>query len=247
MFCSKCGKQLHDDAVFCTYCGNPTSNSAEGRKPATIPVPQSVYAVQPHVKPYYPAQVTTMKIEPPNAPKLTKKEKNAVVTTGVIHIVSGIFTALILYFSGKVLFFSIEETAIIILLMILSAGVDVFLGVAALFKKRWAFLTIRILKIIDIILIFLGSLMSMMGGEAFTISLFDIIGIAFRAFIIAMASTCEKALSKDTQQYREKANRKQPSRSNAGTVLSSNKWICTKCGAHNSEGDSFCNDCGSYK
>lgn len=29
--------------------------------------------------------------------------------------------------------------------------------------------------------------------------------------------------------------------------VNDNGWICGKCGAHNSNSDSFCNDCGSYK
>jgi len=42
MFCSKCGKQLSDDAVFCSGCGNPvgaaqTANSAAPQAPAAAP------------------------------------------------------------------------------------------------------------------------------------------------------------------------------------------------------------------
>ncbi len=29
--------------------------------------------------------------------------------------------------------------------------------------------------------------------------------------------------------------------------VNTNTWICGKCGAHNSNSDSFCNDCGNYK
>lgn len=34
MFCSKCGKEINDDAVFCDKCGSPTNNSLTGNSNA---------------------------------------------------------------------------------------------------------------------------------------------------------------------------------------------------------------------
>ena len=33
MICPKCGKQIEDDAVFCTYCGNKMARVQEEEKP----------------------------------------------------------------------------------------------------------------------------------------------------------------------------------------------------------------------
>jgi len=32
MYCSKCGKKILDDSIFCSYCGNKIKNSVEDSK-----------------------------------------------------------------------------------------------------------------------------------------------------------------------------------------------------------------------
>lgn len=44
MNCLKCGKELTDDAVFCTYCGQPTGLAPKSNAPESAPVQQPVCA-----------------------------------------------------------------------------------------------------------------------------------------------------------------------------------------------------------
>lgn len=43
MNCLKCGKELTDDAVFCTYCGQPTGLAPKSNAPESAPVQQPAY------------------------------------------------------------------------------------------------------------------------------------------------------------------------------------------------------------
>ncbi|MDE7192650.1 MAG: zinc ribbon domain-containing protein [Oscillospiraceae bacterium] len=48
MFCSKCGRQINNDALFCTFCGSPTTLAAPAAPapadsvPAGVPTPGSI-------------------------------------------------------------------------------------------------------------------------------------------------------------------------------------------------------------
>lgn len=44
MFCSQCGKQLDNSAVFCTFCGARTNNTAGAPAPVSEPVSAQVSA-----------------------------------------------------------------------------------------------------------------------------------------------------------------------------------------------------------
>lgn len=45
MFCSQCGKQLDNNALFCTFCGARTNNTAGSPAPVSAPVSAPVTAV----------------------------------------------------------------------------------------------------------------------------------------------------------------------------------------------------------
>ena len=38
MFCSKCGKEINDEAVVCIYCGCPTANYQKNTKDKEQPI-----------------------------------------------------------------------------------------------------------------------------------------------------------------------------------------------------------------
>lgn len=61
MFCSKCGKQISDEAAFCEGCGNPTASVTNT---ATQAVPQVVYVQQ-----------TPMQVVASRTPAIPKEEK----------------------------------------------------------------------------------------------------------------------------------------------------------------------------
>ena len=44
MFCSQCGKQLDNNALFCTFCGARTNNTAGSPAPVSAPVSAPVTA-----------------------------------------------------------------------------------------------------------------------------------------------------------------------------------------------------------
>ena len=50
-FCTKCGKQLDDEAAFCSACGNPTSNSYAAQPPYSpaYSQPQQIVYVRPKI------------------------------------------------------------------------------------------------------------------------------------------------------------------------------------------------------
>lgn len=53
MFCSKCGKQLRDDAQFCDGCGTPTglaNKPVEEQNDATTPVSAPIQNNEPRTK-----------------------------------------------------------------------------------------------------------------------------------------------------------------------------------------------------
>lgn len=50
MFCEKCGKEIHDEAVICPGCGVPTSNYSKHQAPSQ-PVAQPFPQWQPQQQP----------------------------------------------------------------------------------------------------------------------------------------------------------------------------------------------------
>lgn len=80
MFCSKCGKEIFDEAVVCPNCGCQTSNY-KTQAPQENPTPQTV-PVQPSVD--------------------VEKNKSTGKTLGIIGIVVGIFIPLVGWICGGI-------------------------------------------------------------------------------------------------------------------------------------------------
>lgn len=74
MFCTKCGTQLEDDALFCSKCGSPTTTIEK------------------------PAEASTITTSKPAEATATKN------STGVVGIIIGIVVALVIVFIIKVAF-----------------------------------------------------------------------------------------------------------------------------------------------
>lgn len=275
MFCSKCGKELPDDAVFCTYCGNPTSNSPRHDMPvqqensasqqAQNYVTQPIYEVQQPIIPNYPMTSTTPRFEPADAPKLTQKEKNIIIVTGLLYIISGVLTAVMLLNPGSMTQLLPMEDAedIITVSAFLGFCISTFFGVAAILKRRWAFLAIRVFMILGIVFNVISVLYFLIQVKKATDSLpaylasqiqvdysplwTTFLSIGYEVLMTVFTSACAKALSQDVQYYRDKINHKKSSEHNEERKYEGDVWVCAKCGAHNSIGNSFCKDCGSYK
>jgi len=54
MFCSKCGKEIDNNAKFCMACGNPTETGADNTPMAKVDsVAATIPVVQPVVQPAF--------------------------------------------------------------------------------------------------------------------------------------------------------------------------------------------------
>ena len=132
MFCTRCGKQIPDDAKFCTFCGfNLTQNNAEvapvendlPEKPAqqvpTTPLVDAQPQAQLYETPAQPQASQTI-VQPPAEPK--KKMSKTKMVLGVLAV--GVIAALALAIGSfaqtsdmrkalkKLGFYDVEETAI---------------------------------------------------------------------------------------------------------------------------------------
>lgn len=265
MFCSKCGKELPNDAVFCTYCGNQTSNSApvQQTEPHPQPVytpPQPVYMPQKPVVHYRPAAPMINGYETHGTVKLTQKENYTIIATGLIYIIVEILMTLINWKSYSLM---VDGEFVTVVSIILGCVIAAFFGVAAILKKRWAFLTIRVFMILGIVsnalsVIFTfvltsasGSAVSSAGVNAqvqldLVSLLLLLLSIGYQVVMVIFTSSCARVLSQETQNFRSKTDGKKLIK-HYEIKSEGNEWVCAKCGAHNSIGNSFCKDCGSYK
>jgi len=73
MFCSKCGKELQDDAKFCISCGTPVAPTAEA--PAEAPLPEAPIPVVPEIA--------------PGTPDFTGAPKKRISTVWLVLIIVG--------------------------------------------------------------------------------------------------------------------------------------------------------------
>lgn len=174
---------------------------------------------------YYPMTSTTPRFEP-SAPKLTQKEKNIIIVTGLIYVISGVLTAVMLLNPGSMTQLLPMEGAesMITVSAFLGFCVSTFFGVAAILNKRWAFLTIRVFMILGIVFNVISVLYFFIKVKNATDSippylasqiqvdysplLITFLSIGYEVLMIVFTSMCAKVLSQEVQYYRDKINHK---------------------------------------
>ncbi|PKM52442.1 MAG: hypothetical protein CVV02_01430 [Firmicutes bacterium HGW-Firmicutes-7] len=72
MFCEQCGKQMQDESLFCSNCGNKNSSKVEETKPARDPIP--VFVPDPVEAPAYVIEPVAIPEEKPELKQNVKKE-----------------------------------------------------------------------------------------------------------------------------------------------------------------------------
>ncbi len=263
MFCSKCGKEISNDAMFCSYCGFTTSNANQQ---------QSVHSERPVNYPHQAALNQYNVYNPPKplvpktaGPILVPKERGFIIAASVIYMALGIITALIAITSTETIlntlsydYRDIMKNAVTVG-SVIGLGINLFFGIMSLLYKRWALLVLRVITILGIIgngfsiiqfFVQIGQISQTYSGYGYTVKINYImlfvylLQIGFNIMLLCFINTGAKALSYNVQSYREKSK-------DRGSVFANTTtedcWICGSCGAHNKKGDSFCKDCGKYK
>lgn len=203
MFCTKCGKEMPDDACFCANCGNKTLTHAQENVEfqQTEPSPHTVYPT-PHID-------FTYKY---NKAILYDNERIMIAVIGFVYILAGVITAVRGAFSVDSL---TSENFKVIYTLSLYAGIflNLVFGIGIIREKRWAVLTVRVFMIIGAvfnvfeILSFLIQLNELMfGSVAYEIDYFAIIFLlisaAYNVAMIFFTSSIARMLSYDVQSYR---------------------------------------------
>ncbi len=277
MFCSKCGKQIADDALFCEGCGNPTGSSQNSA------VPQQAVYVQTAPAGQYIVE---------KAPSIPVKEKEWKIMAIAMFVVQTVLTlgllVAIVASEGKMIFSFIgdypewlleklwnEIGGLCYFVTIIYAAVQIFLGVShyMLAYTRRMFNEHKRQVIASCISdALMGGLMPVAigivlaeetDGEISFMLVF--IGIILLALNIATAVFYHKAGDIESfEKYKEGkvvgGNAAEPSAydpnralsrladlANGGSGNVPNKWICNSCGTQNNNTDSFCSGCGKYK
>lgn len=104
MFCTKCGKQLNDDARFCPHCAHPTKNaetSSGVSSSAAIPTPVSAGASS-MVETTSASAVVSGSAPTTTHPANPPKEEGAPTgsTLGILGLIIGILSCVILFVMG---------------------------------------------------------------------------------------------------------------------------------------------------
>ena len=206
MFCTKCGKELRNDVLFCTYCGNQNSNYTKKDEEIqqTRLSPQSVYQTQ-----------TMEYTHQYNEIILYDKERIMFFVTGLIYIIVGLITAIISAVSINKLdsMFEMENFKTIMIVSIaLGLCINIFFGVGIITKRRWAALTVRVFMVLGmaynafVILIFLALLGEFPEGSLKFVDylpvLLLVLNIAYNIVMIVITSSLVRTLDYDVQNYR---------------------------------------------
>lgn len=104
MFCTKCGKQLNDDARFCPHCAHPTKNaetSSGVSSSAAIPTPVSAGASS-TVETTPASAVVSSSAPTATHPVNPPKEEGTPTgsTLGILGLIIGILSCVILFVMG---------------------------------------------------------------------------------------------------------------------------------------------------
>lgn len=180
MFCLNCGNQLNEGTVVCEKCGNSTSNSDQ-QKPVQ--------------------SIITISIK--QTPILKQRERGFIIATGVLYMIMGIITFLVIILTKETLSIMIPSefqgvfNISLIFGSIVGLCVNIFLGVMVLKYKRWALSTLRIFEIMGIVILFF--IIDPNVPTAFTYFL----SLCFNIFLLCFINVSAKALSPDVQSCRE--------------------------------------------
>lgn len=256
MFCKKCGKELPDNACFCTFCGYQTSNYIPEEEKIIQPiyVPQPIYTQQP-VQPYSYSMQPSSEVRTKNDPILSDKERGIIFFTGFIYIIVGVITAIFASSDSLSLLYQFGDLkAVLVISVILGICICLVFGIGIIMKKRWAALTVRVFMIIGIVsnlasLNFLFVQIDSLGGDLsnnYAPILLTLLNIAYNIGMIVLTSIIAKLLSDNVQYYRQRSlNSEQANAQNDSSTQAD--WICKKCGARNNSESISCKHCGSYK
>lgn len=156
-----------------------------------------------------------------NAPILESKERRFIIATGVIHIffcIVNLFTTISDTETIKIIitmmpseFRDVFEISIIIGCFI-GFVLNIFLAVMVFLYKRWAFLVLRIIKMLNIVSLFfaIGQIIKVSESAAMAY----ILSLGLEIMILCFINISAKALSSDVQSCREiTGNAKQASKS----------------------------------
>lgn len=271
MFCSKCGKQIADDAAFCEGCGNPTASVTNT---ATQAAPQVVYVQQA-------AAPTSAKM---TAAIPTEEKETKFIAIGMFLVLSvltlGFMIALVAS-EGRMIFSMVgnvpewamdniwkELSGIFVFLMFLYIACQVFTGFMNYFspyikrnfeekKKQVIGSCISDALMSGIMPIALGVVTAEETDGDMPVFLI-LIAILLLALCIITAILYNKAANVETyNKYKESRIEKcgeanstlsKLAKLNGSEEQSAPKlWLCNSCGTKNSSTEFFCKGCGKYK
>ena len=248
MFCTKCGKEMPDDACFCANCGNNTSKSIQKN--------EEFRQAELSSRSVYPAQHIDY-INKYNEILLYDNERIMIIVVGLAYIAAGLITVIKNAISADSLTSDNFKTIFTVSLY-LGLCINLVFGIGIIMKKRWAVLTVRVFMIIGAVfnvfeilslLVQLNELIfSSLTYEIDYLSIiFLLINTAFNIAMIVFTSMIARTLAYDVQNYRMRIQSRR--RQSILPDASDNRsfWICRKCGSHNNISNSSCKDCGNYK
>lgn len=274
MFCSRCGKQISDDAAFCDGCGTPVGSV---QNVATQTAPQVVYVQQAVV-----AKSSVM-------PKEEKEYKTLSIGIFLMQSVLALgFLIALVASEGRMLFsmfgnipeWALEDmweeiSGLSTVLLFGYLGLQVFVGIMNYYlpyvhrnfaehKKQVIGSCVADAIWLGIMPIVLGALTAEeFDGELPVLLIF--IALILLALCIFTAVLYAKAADSETyEKYKESKGvaggvgesadynaNKTLSRlsniANGGSGEAPKMWTCSSCKTINKNTDSFCNGCGKYK
>lgn len=251
MFCSKCGKEINDNAAFCDKCGNPTANSSA----ASTTMERIV------------EKVYVSKESSAYAVKEKNEKMKTIVATIICCFVVVIFALVAindigLYVDGpriERLEEIISESGsvlvpILILLAIADLGLCLFAYFGRIFEKFFkniiATSVVNALCPLIIIFAFYKAIEEAGYEKAdYKISFFFVFMYAifllvevFRAITFKKASDAEDA----ARYYENKDSLKGLKCLSKDNEIVTD-WKCKHCGSTNKSGQDYCKDCGKYR
>lgn len=244
MFCSKCGKQLNDEATFCDGCGSAVKKSAE---PETAGIQRAKAATN-------------------EKALIERSRKNRAIT--VIAILNSVmFLFLCLAGATKLSAFEwlFTDEEIIDYIWEESAGMLTFLGFMeglcclaeivlcfVLYKRREfsAYKKIKLPSCIFtsiVVLLFCLILRKHITASGWFMAILFVVGD-----IISLISVLKAAKSEDEAIYLESSTYSRGRLHDKLSALRENDkkgdmWECEECGTLNPSTQGFCKDCGKYR